>query len=226
MEKERNEQTANIGSAKKPKMQFDKTKTYTIEESLKILGEHKKNFSQSYDLVFTLKNINLKMPENKISREIVLPHGTGNEIKVGLISNDGDIKEADIKKLEGNPKVIKKIIKQYDFFISDTSLMTMVGKVMGRYLAPTGRMPKPIPPKADPKNIIAMLQKSIRIRIKDSPTIHCIIGKEMMTENQIKENIETVLKEVKAALPKGSEQVKSVYLKKTMSSPVKLAVKW
>ena len=74
-------------------MQFDKTKTYTIEESLKILGEHKKNFSQSYDLVFTLKNINLKMPENKISREIVLPHGTGNEIKVGLISNDGDIKE-------------------------------------------------------------------------------------------------------------------------------------
>ncbi|MBI5347554.1 MAG: 50S ribosomal protein L1 [Candidatus Aenigmarchaeota archaeon] len=195
-----------------------------IDEALKELDKEKRNFSQSYDLAFSLKNINLKNPENKFTKEIVLPHGHGKNILVGLISSNGDIKKSDLEAISDDKKAVKELIKKYDFFIAEMPLMPLVGKVLGRYLAPTGRMPKPMPPGTDPKLMIEAAKKSIRIRLKDSPTIHCIIGKESMSHEQIKENAIAVIEEVKKALPKGENQIKNIFLKKTMSRPVKIEV--
>ena len=58
-----------------------------LKEALKQIREYKpRNFSQTIELIVTLRNIDLRKPENRIVREVVLPHGRGKKAKVCFIS--------------------------------------------------------------------------------------------------------------------------------------------
>jgi large subunit ribosomal protein L1 len=193
--------------------------TMKIEEAINQLKGSKRNFVQTYDLIINLKNIDMKKPENNFSKEVQLPHGTGKEISVCVISEnikEGEnydvLRKSDIENID--KKEAKKIARKYDFFLCEAPLMVLVGKNLGRYLGPKGKMPKPIPPNAGPSLInplVEIAKKSVRIVAKGSPTIHTFVGKE-------------VIEEVEKTLPKGRSQIKSVLLKLTMSKPVKIDV--
>ncbi len=194
-----------------------------IDEALKTLSEvPKRNFVQSYDLIVALKNIDLKKPENKFSKDILLPHGRGKDVNVCIISDkiEGSLTKADIETID--KKGVRELTKKYDFFLCEAPLMPLVGKILGKYLGPKGKMPKLLPPNTDPKAMTEEAKKSIRIRVRDSPVIQVPVGTEAMTPAQIKENVEKVFDEIKKTLPKGLSQVKTVMLKLTMNKPVKL----
>ena len=203
-----------------------------IEEAISQLKGSKRNFVQTYDLIINLKNIDMKRPENNFSKEIQLPHGTGKEISVCVISEtvkEGEnydvLRKNDIEGID--KKEAKNLVRKYDFFLCEAPLMVLVGKNLGRYLGPKGKMPKPIPPNANPSLInplVEIAKKSVRIVAKASPTIHTFVGKEGMSNEQIKENVEKVIEEVEKTLPKGRSQIKSVLLKLTMSKPIKIDV--
>ncbi len=197
-----------------------------IEEAVKELKKEKKRkFDQTVDLIINLKNIDLKKPENRIKKEIELPHGRGKDAKVGIFSEKFGIGKAKIEEISKDKKKAKKLAKEYDFFIATADLMPFIGKTLGRYLAPRGKMPQPVPPtftKEQIDKIIEKKKKSILINVKTSPLIQVPVGKESMDEKEIIENVEHVLKSVVNALPKGRSQIKSVYLKLTMSKPIKI----
>lgn len=196
-----------------------------IDEALQNLAEKpKRGFVQSYDLIVTLKNIDPKKPENKFSKDVVLPNGRGREIKIGIMSDriDGAITKADIEGID--KKGIRELTKKYEFFLCEAPLMPLVGKILGKYLGPKGKMPKLLPPNTDPASMVDEAKKSVRIRLRDSPFIQVIVGTETMPHNKIKENIERVMDEIKKSLPKGVSQVKSIMLKLTMNKPVKVDV--
>jgi len=196
-----------------------------IEEAIENLKKEKRNFDQTFDLIINLRNIDLKKPENRITKEIALPHGKGKDAKVGIFSDKFGIGKAEIEKLAKNKKDAKKLAKEYDFFIATADLMPLIGKSLGRFLAPRGKMPQPIPPiftKEQIDKIIEKKKKSILVRVKTSPQIQVPVGKQSMDTKAIKENVQHVLKEVIAALPKGRAQIKDVYLKVTMSKPIKI----
>ncbi len=195
-----------------------------IGEAIKHLRTfEKRGFSQSLDLNVTLKSIDLKRPENKFSKEFVLPHGRGKDIDVCIISEATGFGKAEIENLESNKKEMKIFVKKYDFFLCEAPLMPLVGKLLGKYLAPKGKMPKLLPPGKDPSSLIDETKKSVRIRVRDSPSIQLTIGTETMTDEQLKDNTEKVVEEIKKALP-GKVQIKSIYLKFTMTRPVKIKV--
>jgi len=198
-----------------------------IQEAIKHLKENskKRGFPQTVDLIINLKNINLKDPANKINKEFVLPHGRGKDISVCVIGEKEEINKAVLEELVKDKKTAKKLIDNNDFFICEAPLMPIVGKTIGRFLGPRGKMPKPIPPNADKTKFIELAKKSIRIRVKDSPVIHTIVGVENMTDEELKDNIEFVINGVRAALPKGRAQMKNVLLKLTMSKPVEIETK-
>ncbi|MFH1630820.1 MAG: 50S ribosomal protein L1 [Candidatus Aenigmatarchaeota archaeon] len=188
--------------------------------------ENKKKFSQSIDLIINLTNADMKKPENKITKDVALPHGRGKEIKVGIISDSikGSITKADIQNIETDKKAAKKFGRDCDYFVCEAALMAYVGKALGRYLSPAGKMPKPIMPGMDAKKMVDTLSKSVKIRTKDSPVIHCVIGTETMTDQQIKENAAKVIEEVKKALP-GKVQIKNGYIKLSMGKPAKIDIR-
>ena len=184
--------------------------------------ESKRAFTQTYDLIITLQNIDPKKPEHRFSKDVVLPHGRNKDVAVGIISDSvpGAISKSDLDQMD--KKAIKKLTKEYEFFLCEAPLMVHVGKVLGKYLGPRGKMPRLLPPQQDPSKIVAELKNSVRVRVRDSPSIHIPVGTENMEPLQVSENAERVLDEVKRTLPKGATQIKAVLLKTTMSKPVKI----
>jgi len=195
-----------------------------IDEAIKQLREAKKReFNQSIDLVVNLKNIDLKRPENKFAKRVVLPNGRGKEVAVCIIGEKGDIGKADIESFERDKKAAKKFAKKYEFYLCEAPLMPLVGKVLGRYLAPKGKMPEILLPGRSPEAMVNELKKSIRLRLRDAPTIQTIVGNEAMNDNEIKENAERALEEIKKALPQ-KVGIKNAYIKTTMGKPLKIGV--
>jgi len=187
----------------------------------------KRNFVQSFDLIINLKEYDVRKPENKINEEFALPHGRG-EVKVVVFSDtikDLDceiLTSEDVEKLAKNKRAARKFIKEVDFFLAEPSMMPLIGKHLGQLLAPRQKMPKVI--SGDVKKMVEELKKSVRIVVKVAPVIQCIVGKEDMKDEEICENIESLLKYLENRLPKGKRNIKNVLLKLTMSKPVKIEV--
>jgi large subunit ribosomal protein L1 len=205
-----------------------------IVEAIKKARESKKrNFKQSFDLAINLKSIDLKKPDNKIKTEVVLPNGIGRSLKIGFIAdslfsqvkdfeNVIAIRKDQLEFYGKNKKETKRLANQCYSFLAEAPLMPLVGKNLGQVLAVRNKMPKPIPPTANVKPLLDSISKTIKLTVKDSPVLHCIIGTEDMPDDKIAENIDTVIKVVIAALPKGKEQVKNAYVKLTMGKPAKV----
>ncbi len=201
-----------------------------IEEAIKQLRNSKKrNFKQTFDLIINLKNIDLKRPENRITKQIVLPHGKGKDVKIGIFSDnlqgENIITSDELQKLAKNKKEAKKLVRKYDFFLAEAPMMLTVGKILGRYLGPLGKMPKPFAPGAKIDKIIEDLKKTVQIKVKDSPNIQCPVGSEDMEDSQIAENIKYLFDQIVSVLPKKRAQIKNVELKLTMSKPIKIEIK-
>ncbi len=204
-----------------------------VKNALDEKNSKKRKFVQSLDLVINLKDVDLSKPENRIDEEIELPKGRGKEAKIAVFASgelalkakgvaDTIISPEQIKELAEDKKKAKELAESHDFFVAEAPLMPSIGRSLGRILAPRGKMPKPIPPDADIESIVNKLKKSIKIRSKDKPTFHCLIGKEDMSPEDLAENVETILDRVESKLERGRMNIKSAYIKTTMGKAVRV----
>src|SRR3989338_8466148 len=158
-------------------------------------SQEKRKFVQSFDLFVNIDNIDMKKPESKFVKDIPLPHGKGRDVTVCVISEKSEYNKDFLVRVEKDKKAAKNFCKSYDFFLCEVPLMTLVGKVLGRYLGPSGKMPKPLPPSMDPTNMKKALEKSVRIKLSNMPVIHAMVGTENMEDEKIKDNVEKVIEE-------------------------------
>lgn len=188
----------------------------------------KRNFSQSFDLIISLKEYDMKKPENKFTEDVVLPHGKGRESSVIVFADNIKDPGTDVfttehvNELMKNKRKAKKLVSSTDFFLAEAKLMPLVGKVLGQYVGPRGKLPKII--TGDVNALVKNYKKSVRIRIKDAPVIQTIIGKEDMKDQEIVENVEAVLNYLKTRLPKGKNNIGKIMMKLTMGKPIKIEV--
>lgn len=186
----------------------------------------KRKFSQSFDLIVNLKLIDLKRPENRLNEIFSLPKGRGKEAAITIFSDeikeDGVtvLKAQDIEKLGADKKGLKKLVKETDFFLSEPKLMPVVGKSLGKILAPRGKMPAVL--AGNTKQITSNYKKSVRLKMKDSPVIQCIVGMESMKDEDIAENIEAVINHLERKLPKGRNNISNAMVKMTMGKRVRI----
>jgi large subunit ribosomal protein L1 len=188
----------------------------------------KRNFSQSFDLIISLKEYDMKKPESKFTEDVVLPHGKGRESSVIVFADNIKDPGVDVftteqvNELTKNKRKAKKLVSTTDFFLAEAKLMPIVGKVLGQYVGPRGKLPKII--TGDAKALVKNYKKSVRVRVKDAPVIQTIIGKEDMKDQEIAENIEAVLNYLKTRLPKGKNNIGKIMMKLTMGKPIKIEV--
>jgi len=200
----------------------------------KLQAESKKrNFIESVELAVNLKDIDLSNPKNRIQEEIMLPHGRGREIKVGVFGGsemavkakgiaDAIVQPEEIEEIAKDKTKAKKFARTNDFFVAEAPLMPTIGKRLGVILAPRGKMPKPIPPGSDPKSIIEKLKVSVTVRTKDKKTFHLPIGTKEMTPEQLAENLDAVIKRLTSKLERGKMNIRSAYVKTTMGPSFKV----
>lgn len=198
----------------------------------KALGGPKRNFEESVDLIFNLKNVDMAQPQNRISEDLILPNGHGRKIKICVFA-DGEnalkakdkadlvISSEELKKLGKDKKRVRVMAKEYDFFVAETPMMPTIGKNFGSILAPRGKIPDPFPPGGDINQVLDRLKNIVRIRSKDT-TFHVRVGKKTMSVEEISENILAIINRLESKLEKGKHNIASIYVKTTMGQVVKV----
>jgi len=207
---------------------------HIIEIMKKLQTESKKrNFVESVELAINLKDIDLSNPKNRIQEEIVLPHGRGRNVKVGVFGSsemavkakgiaDVIVQPEEIEDIAKDKAKAKKFARANDFFIAEAPLMPTIGKRLGIILAPRGKMPKPVPPGSDPKPAIEKLRTSVSVRTRDKKTFHLAIGTKDMSPEQLADNLDAVLKRITSKLERGKMNIRSAYIKTTMGPSFKV----
>jgi len=203
-----------------------------LEKSLiELRKEKERKFDQSVDLIINLQKFDFK--KNPINLFVSLPHKTRDKKIAAFLEsknkNVETITREEFKKYSEKRK-LKNLVKKFDFFIAQASLMPSVATTFGRVLGPVGKMPSPqmgIILNTDDKTINELKEKinnSIKIKIKE-PSIKLIIGKQSMENEKIIENIMSVYNAILKALPKEKENIKNLGLKFTMSKPLKIKIR-
>lgn len=209
----------------------EKSTVMAVQKALE--SAKKRNFVETVELAINLKDIDLAVPKNRITEDIILPYGRGKAVHVCVIGGgelalkakdvaDTVIMPEELQALADDKKQAKKIANKTDYFIAEAPLMAVVGKRLGTVLGPRGKMPKPIPPGADPSGMIDNLRKTVSVRTKDRMTFHAPVGTVDMPAEQIAENIEVLLKRVELKLEKGRMNIASSYVKTTMGPSERL----
>lgn len=199
----------------------------------------KRNFEQTFDLIVSLKNLNLKKPENNVNTFYALPHSKGKKAKVcAFVSNelitkakascDLAILASDFGKYD--KKAAKKLAAQYDFFIAQGNLMAQIATVFGKVLGPRGKMPNPkagcvVQATDDLKPVVERLHKTVRIQTKNELAIKVPVGVLSMKDEDVAENILHVYNTLLQELPQEKNNIRRVLLKLTMSKPISLREK-
>ncbi len=127
-------------------------------------------------------------------------------------------------------KELKKLVKNFDFFMAVAPLMPAVATTFGKVLGPTGKMPSPQlgivmqENEANIKQELTKISKAIKVRAKE-PSIKLSVAKESMSDKDIIENITTAYQAIVAVLPTKRENVRNVMIKLTMSKPMRVEIK-
>ncbi len=216
------------------------TLTEKLKEAIKEALEKgkKRRFKQSVEMiiVFDSRAVDPRNPESRIREIVFLPHEPKKEVRVCVVAT-GDTalqaKEAgaykvlsreDLEELSKDRKKAKKIAKECDWTLIQTDLMPIAGRVLGPALGPRGKIPVPLPPRADVKALINRYKRAVLVRIKDQPQIQVRIGTEDNTIDELVENAQNVLQVIENKF-KTLSNITAVYFKKTMSEPVKVKLR-
>jgi large subunit ribosomal protein L1 len=193
-----------------------------------------KKFNQTVDLILNIQEIDMKAPEGKIQEVVELPHLTGKPNKIVIVASgelamkarhanaDKVIERSDLEALAGKKKDLRKLASDYDVFVAEAPMMAMVGKTLGPVLGPRGKMPIPVPPTADIAPLLAKHRKTVVVRMRSQPIIQVSVGSEGMSDDELFDNINAVLRVLDGKLKRGLKNVKNVYIKTAMGEPVKI----
>ena len=195
----------------------------------------KRNFVESVDITFTIKDVDLKNPTNRIKEEIRLPSGRGRELKIAMFAASEAATKAkaagltvitpqEIEDLGGNKGKAKKVANSFDYFLSEVPHMGLIGRYLGVVLGPRGKMPRPVPPTLDPGIIATGLMSTVVIKSGDKTTFHAAIGTVNQSEEELYANAMAVYNRVTSKLERGIGNIRSLYIKTTMGPAQQIEV--
>jgi large subunit ribosomal protein L1 len=194
-------------------------------------GSKKRKFKQSVEMILVFKDIDVK--KGFALNEVVQLPKTSSPATVCIMATgdmgqkakqakaDAVVGTEELDKYAANKRTSRKFINKYDFFLADTQIMPVVGKVLGQLLGPRGKMPTPVPFNASIESFLQRFRSSIKVRARATLAMSCKIGDESMDDTDLAVNAHAVLSAVEKKLPSGEKNLKRVIVKTTMGKPVK-----
>ncbi len=172
--------------------------------------------------------------EQQIRGAVVLPNGTGKEVKVLVFAKGDKVNEAEAAGADyvGGDELIPKIQNEgwldFDVVVATPDMMGVVGR-LGKVLGPKGLMPNP---KAgtvtmDVAKAIADIKAGkIEYRLDKTNIVHVPVGKASFTEEALQENFDALMAAIVKAKPSAlkGQYLKSITLTSTMGPGVKVSV--
>ena len=190
-----------------------------------------RKFKQALEIIITFKDIDVKkgfaineivqLPKTS-SPAAVCVMATGDmSTKAKAANADAVIGTEELDKFAANKRESRKFINKYDFFLADTKIMPVVGKVLGQLLGPRGKMPVPVPFDAPIESFLQRFRSSIKVRVRSSLSLACKFGDETMDDADLAINAHAIVSAVEKKLPNGEKNIKRIMIKTTMGKPTK-----
>ena len=197
-------------------------------------GGKERKFKQALEMIMVFKDIDVKKGF-ALNETVQLPKQTSSPASVCVLASgdmgvkaksanaDAVIGSDELNQLGTDKRKARKFVNKYDFFLADTQLMPVVGKVLGQLLGPRGKMPTPVPFNAPIESFLQRFRSSIKVRVRGSLSMSCKIGDEKMEDADLAANAHTVLSAVEKKLPNGDKNIKKVMVKTTMGKVIRQA---
>ncbi len=212
----------------------------TVLKGIKKARENskKRGFKQTFDCIINLKNLDLKKPEHKLDFGVQIENNIKHRpLKIAAVV-EHNIKDAekvfdkvlykdDLEQYRGDLEKIKKLSKEVDKFVVQSTLMVNFAQIFGRYLGPLNKMPNPrlgmvITDKTNIKELYEKLQKTVHIQVKKSLVVQFSFGGEDVDDETLAKSLHHVLDVLEHRLPLGSNNIKDIFVKTTMGGLVRL----
>jgi large subunit ribosomal protein L1 len=210
---------------------IEKATKYSFEEALKLALEGKyAKFDEGVDLAVRL-GVDPRHADQMVRGTVVLPNGTGKEIRVAVFAKGEKEKEAEEAGADfvGSDELVEKVQKgwlEFDKAIATPDMMSAVGK-LGRILGPRGMMPnaKLGTVTFDVGRAVKEIKAGkIDFKVEKAGIVHAPVGKVSFGAERLLENIAAfmdVIMRLKPASSKGT-YLRSIAISTTMGPGIKI----
>ncbi len=213
--------------------QIDRSKQYDPAEALEtVITTAKAKFDETIEMHVKL-GVDSRHADQQVRGAIVLPHGTGKQVRVLVFAKGAKAAEAEQAGADyvGAEDMLERIQKEnffdYDVVIATPDMMGIVGR-LGKVLGPKGLMPNPKAGTVS-MDVAKAVQESkagkIEYRLDKTNIIHCPIGKASFGAEKLKDNFDALIGAIIKAKPSAAkgQYVRSCVVASTMGPGVKIS---
>jgi len=194
--------------------------------------EKPRKFQETVELQIALKNYD-PQKDKRFSGTVRLKHTPRPKYKVCVLGDEQHIDEAnshqvpamsadDLKKLNKNKKLVKKLAKQYDAFLASDALIKQIPRLLGPGLNKAGKFPTLISHGENMPGKVDELKSTIKFQMKKVLCLAVAIGHVGMTSDELASNISLAVNFLVSLLKKNWQNVRSLHIKSTMGPPQQL----
>lgn len=188
--------------------------------------DKKRKFRETVELQVALKNYD-PQKDKRFSGSVRLKHIPRPNLRVCILGDQQHLDEAaandlpcmsqdDLKKLNKNKKLIKKLAKQYDAFLASESLIKLLPRILGPGLNKAGKFPTAVG-HADSLVVKSEeIKATVKFQMKKVLCLSVAVGHVEMSQDELVANVSLSINFLVSLLKKGWQNVRSINLKSTM----------
>ena len=208
----------------------DKERVYSVHEACELV---KQTSTTKFDATIAVSmrlNINTKKADQQVRGTVILPAGTGKNVRVVAITNKADEAKAAGADYAGGKELLEKIVTEkwfdFDVMCATPEMMGEIGK-NGRVLGPKGLMPNPKTGTVGPdiaKMVKELKAGKVEYRADKDGNVNVAVGKVSFDTDKLEENVKTLINQiikVRPAVVKGN-YILSCHIVTTMGPSIKV----
>ena len=204
----------------------------TVDTVLKGSVEKKRQFLETVELQVVLKNYD-PQKDKRFSGTIRLRHVPKPNKKICLLGDAQHCDEAaknsipcmtvdDLKKLNKDKKLVKKLAKRYDAFLASDSVIKQIPRLLGPGLNKAGKFPVLLTHNEKMMDKIEEVKATIKFQMKKTLVLGVAIGHVSMSADELVANLHLAINFLVSLLKKNWQNIRTLHVKSTMGKPQRL----
>jgi len=192
----------------------------------------KRNFTETVELQIALKNYDPQR-DKRFSGTFRLPTIPRPNVKCCVLGSAAHCEQADrigidhmdvedLKKLNKNKKLVKKLAKKYDFFLASDNMIKQIPRLLGPGLTKAGKFPTLLAAGEDMQEKIDEVKSTIKFQLKKVLCLNVAVGNVQQEKKEIIVNTQLAANFLASLLKKQWQNIGSMYMKSTMGPSVQI----